>query len=89
MQKLRYAIINRIKEENLTGTEIDILLYISRFQDESGRIKGIYYKDIAAATFRHKTQIYVSLKKLEEKHFISREKGSRYDMNITILNNDY
>lgn len=89
MQKLRYAIINRIKEENLTGTEIDILLYISRFQDESGRIKGIYYKDIAAATCRHKTQIYVSLKKLEEKHFISREKGSRYDMNITILNNDY
>lgn len=89
MQKLRYSIINRILDENLTGTQIDILLYISRFQDDSGRIFGVYYKDIAIATFRHKTQIYKALSALESKGFISREKNSRYDMDITILNNDF
>ncbi len=88
MQKLSYSIINRILEESLTGTEIDLLVYIARYQDDTGHICGVYYKDIVRATFHHKTQIYKAVKTLEEKGFIRREKNSRYDMDITICNND-
>lgn len=88
MQKLKYSIINRMLDENLTGTEIDILLFIARYQDDFGRISGVYYKDIEKYTFRHKTQIYKALRMLEEKSFIKREKNSRYDMDIMILDND-
>lgn len=88
MQKLKYSIINRILDENLTGTEIDILLFIARYQNDYGHITGVYYRDIEKYTFRHKTQIYRALHTLEEKGFIKREKNHRYDMDITILNND-
>lgn len=89
MQKLKYTIINRILNEQLSGVEIDILLYIARYQDETGKVSGVYYQDIVSATFNHKTQIYRAIKNLENKKFILREKNNRYDMDITILDNDF
>lgn len=89
MQKLKNSIVNRMLEEHLTSAEINLLLYVSRYQDDQGRVLGIYYKDVCAAIEISYETFYTSLEILERKGFITRSKGSYGDSDITILNNDF
>lgn len=87
MQKLKNRIIDRMMEEHLTSAEIDLLLHISQMQDDSGRIYGVYYKDVCAAINISYETYYTSLEVLEKKGFISRSKEAYGDCDITILDN--
>lgn len=48
MQKIKNCILDRMIAEKLQSKEVDFLLYVSRFQDEEGKVCGIYYKDVCA-----------------------------------------
>lgn len=56
--------------ERCTGKEINILMYISQFQDECGVIRGIDYKDILGNMFISKSGFYKCLYSLERKEII-------------------
>lgn len=89
MQKLSYAVLNKLIKRQVTSAEIDVLLYVSRYQNNQGVAEGIYYKsvcedlDIAYQTF------YDAKENLIEKGIISVEKKHYLDHDITILDNDF
>lgn len=87
MQKLKNRIIDRMLEEHLTGAEIDLLLHMSQMQDDSGRIYGVYYRDVCEAVKISYETFYTSMEVLEQKHFIKRSKEAYGDSDVTILDN--
>ena len=46
MQKLRNSNIAKMIAAKITNKEIDFLIYISRFQDDNGKVYGIHYKEL-------------------------------------------
>ena len=74
---------------NVTSKEIDFLLYIARFQNEYGIIKGIYYRDIMDYIHVSHQTFYDCKKSLEEKGIIECVKNSYYDWDIVILDNNF
>lgn len=89
MQKLSYAVLQKLIKKNVTSAEIDVLLYVSRFQNDKGTAEGMYYKaicqdlDIAYQTF------YDAKESLVKKGIISVQKNHYLDHDITILDNDF
>ena len=49
MYKLKNTYIDRMISNKLTSNEIDFILHIAMYQDETGRVISVYYKDICAA----------------------------------------
>ena len=74
---------------HLTGKEIDFLLYISRFQDERGRVAGVHYKALCGEMHMSHQEFYNAMRALEEKGFIRCGKTNRIDHDIVILGNVY
>lgn len=85
--KLKYSMLDHL--QRLTNREIDFLLYIARFQDEKGNVKGIYYKDVCRNAGMCKQTFYSTLYALERKGICTYRKASDYDYDIKILNNDF
>lgn len=89
MQRLSVEILGKMFQCKLTRCEINFLLCVSRYQDQGGYVRGIYYKDIAEEMHSSYPQFYAAMKALEAKGFIRCEKNNYYDYDIKILGNDY
>ena len=87
MQKIKNCILDRMIAEKLQSKEVDFLLYVSRFQDEEGKVCGIYYKDVCAQMRMSHQEFYNVKLSLEKKGFIRCEKSNWTDHDITILGN--
>lgn len=73
----------------ITSKEFDFLIYISRFQDESGRVGGVYYKEVCKEMNMSYQGFYDTKKSLVEKGLIFSSKNSDIDHDITIVGNSY
>lgn len=89
MQRISIEILKKMFHSHLSRCQVDFLLGISRYQDMSGHIKGVYYKDIAKEMGFSYPQFYAAMRSLEAKGIIKCEKNNYYDYDITILDNDY
>lgn len=89
MQKLKNSVLDRMIEEKLTSKEIDFLIYVSRYQDDSGKVSGIHYKELCETMHMSFQGFYDVKQSLQEKGFIDVEKSNRIDHDITILQNGY
>ncbi|WP_287971357.1 hypothetical protein [Blautia sp.] len=89
MQKLSIEVLENAMKKNLTSAEVDMLLYIAKFQNEAGVARGIYYKDVCRETGISYQAFYDCKKGLEEKGIIYAEKNNYYDWDITIINNSF
>lgn len=49
MNKLKNSYIDKMVSCQLSSKEIDFILYIAKFQNESGIISSVYYKDVCSA----------------------------------------
>ena len=85
--KIKYHLLERLK--NLTNKELEFLLYVARYQDETGRICGIYYWDICKNVGMCKQTFYNTMRSLQGQGIISYEKASEVDYDIRILDNDF
>lgn len=74
---------------HLTKAEVDFMLEISHYQDESGRIYGVYYKDISKAIGVSSQTFYVTMYSLVEKGLICLKEGAYGDRDIIIHENDF
>lgn len=88
-QKLKSATFEKIIQANLTSSELNFIVYLSHFQDDTGTIIGVYYKDICEAIKISYQTFYDVLRSLSEKGIISYKKKNYSDWDITILNNDF
>lgn len=89
MQKLKYAVLEKMIEKEATSAEINFILYISHFQDDAGNVLGVYYRDIMKALHISAQKFYDILYSLEEKGIIRVEKNFYSDWDIQILDNDF
>lgn len=89
MQKLKSEIIDRWVEAHLTKAELDMLLYLARYQDERGRVFGVYYKKVCDAIHISYETFYAATNSLFDKGLISKRKAAYGDFDITIQNNDF
>ena len=89
MQKISIEVLEKAIKEKLTSAELDLLLYVARFQDETGRASGIYYKDVCESINVSYQGFYDCKRSLQNKGLISAEKCNYYDWDITILNNSF
>lgn len=88
-QKLKSRVFENLICADLTSSELNFLLYLTHFQDDTGRITGVYYKDVCEAIHVSYQTFYSSLRALQEKKIITYKKGNYDDWNITIQNNDF
>lgn len=88
MQKLKYDIIKKLMESEVTSTEINLLLYMSHYQSDRGSVTGVYYKSVSDELNISYQAFYDALYGLEKKGFIMIRKGSYYDWDVLILNHD-
>ena len=89
MQKISADVLEKMLHANLTGNEIDMILYIARYQDELGHVQGVYYKDICENVGLSYQGFYDCLHSLQNKGIIMCEKRSYYDWDIQIINNSF
>lgn len=89
MYKLKNTYIDRMISNKLTSNEIDFILHIAMYQDETGRVISVYYKDICAAISVSNQGFYNILNSLRDKGMISYEKKHRADIQVTLLGNDF
>ncbi len=89
MQKIKSSVLAGMIAAGVTSREFDFLIYISRFQDESGRVEGVHYRDVCAEMGMSFQGFYDTKRSLEEKGIISAGKSSRIDHDITILGNSF
>lgn len=89
MQKIKSSILAKMIETGITSKEFDFLIYISRFQDESGRVEGVHYKEVCGEMGISHQGFYDIKQSLAEKGIISAGKSSRIDHDITIIGNSF
>lgn len=89
MQRISNDIIDRMIQAKLTKCEMNLMLFLSFYQDEYGRVYGVHYKEACDATGMSYQEFYNAKKSLIEKQFIYAEKSNRIDHDITIRNNAF
>ena len=89
MQKIKNSIVDRMIAQKCTANEINFLIYVSAYQDITGRVTGVHYKDVCDATGMSIQGYYDTKASLEEKGFIVCEKCDYSDCDITIVGNAY
>lgn len=74
---------------NMTKSEVDFMLELSHYQDDTGTVYGVYYKDMCQSIGISYETFYVVLRSLEQKKLISYRKDFYGDWDIRIMNNDF
>ena len=81
--------IDKMIKKGATSKEIDFILHIALYQDMSGTVESVYYKDICNAISVSHTKFYDILNSLSEKELISYKKLNRADVCVQLLENDF
>ena len=89
MQKIKNIIIKKCIDNKITSRELDFLIYISHYQDSTGRVLGVYYRDVCAALSISIQTFYDVKASLIKKGIISVSKNSEIDWDILIEDNDF
>lgn len=89
MQKLKNSVLDKMLQANLTKAEVDFMLEISHYQDDSGIIYGLYYKAVCKAIEISYETFYVTMRALADKGLISLRKAYYGDWDIIINGNDF
>lgn len=89
MQKIKNCVLDKLMKGGLSRAEMDFILYISHYQDDRGRVSGIYYKDVCGQLNISYQTFYDVLHSLQKKEIIQVEKVFYGDWDIIILNNSF
>lgn len=89
MYKLHNTFIDKMIEKKLTSKEIDFILYISNYQDRSGKIMSVYYKDICESIHISVQKFYDILNDLSQKGILTYKKEEYADVSVVLTGNDF
>lgn len=86
--KIKVSLLLKWCTCKLTKKEYEFLIFIARYQDCYGHVRGIYYKDIMENCSMSQMTFYTILRSLKQKGLIDYKRMNK-DYDITILNNDF
>ncbi len=91
MRKLKAEVIHNLIAAHPTSKEVDFIVWISRYQDSAGLVRGVYYKSVCEELQISPQTFYNVLRGLEVKGVIEVSKDNTYsgDWDIRIIDNDY
>lgn len=89
MQKIKNSVLDRLMKADLSRAELDFILHISHYQDNYGKVTGLYYRDVCKAIGVSYQTFYDVLHSLVQKGIITCEKEYYGDWNVTILDNSF
>ena len=89
MYKIKNTYVDRMIEAKLSSSEIDFLLYIGRYQSETGVVESVYYKDISEKLNISIQKFYDILHSLSDKRLISYVKNNPSDVAVTLIGNSF
>lgn len=93
MRKLKLCVLDRLihlyGKRQLSKYETLFIIYISQYQDNRGRVHGVYYKDICKALNISIQKFYDLKRSLEAKGVIRVIKCDYTDWDIQIIDNDF
>ena len=75
MQKIKYGVLDKLLRADLSRAEMDFILHISHYQDDTGCVSGIYYRDICEALQISYQTFYDVLRSLQAKEIIKVDKA--------------
>ncbi|MCC2821041.1 hypothetical protein LK537_27475 [Lachnoclostridium pacaense] len=84
--KIKYSLLDKLN--SLTNKEVDFILYVARYQDDYGCIRGMYYRDVCQNADMCKQTFYDTLRSLQAQGIITYSHVNQ-DYDITILDNDF
>ena len=85
--RIKYSLIDKLK--NLTSTEMDLFLYIAKYQRLTGFVAGVHNQDVCRATGMCKQSFYTAMHGLERKGIVIISRTSDIDYDFLILGNDF
>lgn len=88
MQRIKFDVFKTFFEKDLTSREIDFIISLSHYQDNTGLVHGMSYKKMMDETGMCAQSFYDSMHSLERKGVIRCLNGQN-DYDIEILGNDF
>lgn len=85
--RIKYSLIDKLK--NLTSTEMDLFLYVAKYQRLNGFVAGVHNQDVCRATGMCKQSFYTAMRGLERKGIVIISRTSDIDYDFLILGNDF
>ena len=85
--RIKYSLIEKLK--NLTSTEMDLFLYIAKYQRLNGFVAGVHNQNVCKATGMCKQSFYTAMRGLERKEIVKISRTSDIDYDFLILGNDF
>ena len=85
--RIKYSLIDKLK--NLTSTEMDLFLYIAKYQRLNGFVAGVHDQNVCKATGMCKQSFYTAMRGLERKEIVKISRTSDIDYDFLILGNDF
>ncbi|WP_346663755.1 hypothetical protein [uncultured Merdimonas sp.] len=85
--RIKYSKLSQLK--NLTNREMDLFLYLARYQNLAGQVVGVHNRAVCRSTGMCKQSFYTSLYSLAEKGVISYAKNTEIDYDVQITDNDF
>lgn len=89
MYKLHNTFIDKMIEKKLTSKEIDFVLYIANYQDQSGKVMSVYYKDVCEGIHISVQKFYDILNDLSQKEILTYKKEEYADVSVVLNGNDF
>ena len=84
--RIKYSLIDKLK--TLTSTEMDLFLYIAKYQRLNGFVAGVHNQNVCKATGMCKQSFYTAMRGLERKEIVKISRTSDIDYDFLILGND-
>lgn len=85
--RLRVSLLNRILEKGLTAKEFDFLMFLLRYQDDTGKIVGVYHSMVCNEKGMCKQSFYSCLTELKNKNIINYQRVNG-DYDVFLLGNE-
>lgn len=73
----------------LSSREVDFILYIAKYQNDSGIVSSVYYKDVCSAISISIQKFYDIIGSLQDKGLITVEKVNSVDMSVALVGNSF
>ena len=91
MRKLKSKVIENLIAARPTSTEVDFIVWLSRYQNDAGMVRGVYYKSVCKDLQISPQSFYNVIRRLEEKEVIKGSKVNSYFgyWDIQIMGNDF